>query len=198
MRIETPRLAGNASLTAPVSAVPPPRNAWKADVVLEGPTVRKDFSRRGPLARLAGRLLLDREQRALIRAEGIAGVPRFVARPHAHALVMTRVEGTPLNALKAGDVDEAFIGKLAALFAALHARGVAHGDAHLRNILARGSEPGLVDFATAWTTRTPGHRSRVFEWFCQLDRRQLYKAEFHLFRRGTPPDMFFLYRLFKN
>lgn len=166
--------------------------------MLEGSLVRKDYSRRGLLARLAGRLLLDREQRALIRADGIPGVPRFVARPHRDTLVITRIEGTPINKLKAGDVDESFIAKLAALFEALHARGVAHGDAHHRNILAHGDEPGLVDFATAWTTRAPGRSSWVFEWFCQLDRRQLYKAEFHFFRRGTPPEMFFLYRLFKN
>jgi hypothetical protein len=200
MRIETPRAARHSPLTvsAPAAVAPAPRNPWKADVTFEGMTVRKDFSRRGPLARLAGRLMLNREQRALVRADGIPGVPRFLARPDRYALLITRVEGAPINTLKAGDVDESYIAKLAELFTALHARGVAHGDAHHRNILAYGNEPGLVDFATAWTTRAPGRNSQPFEWFCQLDRRQLFKAEFHLYRRGTRPEMFLLYRLFKN
>jgi tRNA A-37 threonylcarbamoyl transferase component Bud32 len=191
---ESLSLPGNVSKPG----IPPPRNAWKADVVLEAGTIRKDFSRRGLIARMVGRRLLDREQRAMIRAQGIRGVPRFVSRPRRDVLVMSFVEGVPLCYLRPGELSEAFFENLTRLFAQLHAKGVAHGDAHWRNILAHGSQPALVDFAVAHTTRAPDRGGRLFEWFRQLDRRQLYKVEHHFFNRGTPPEMFLLYRLVKR
>jgi tRNA A-37 threonylcarbamoyl transferase component Bud32 len=177
----------------------PPRNSWKADVRIEADIVTKSFERNSAVPRWMGRWFLNREQRALQRLDGLDGVPRFISRPGPYRLCMTRVDGIPLRNCYERGISEAFFADLVRLFDAMHGRGVGHGDAHHRNILVAGDRAGLIDFSVAHVTRDPERRSgRVFQWYLALDQRALYKVENGFLHRGSPPEMFMLYRLAKR
>lgn len=176
----------------------PPRNAWKARVDIEGDVVTKSFEHNATLQRWIGGWLLTREQRALKRLNGLPGIPRFVDRPGRYRLCMSRVAGTPLRECYKKGVSEAFFENLKELFNAIHQRGVAHGDAHHRNILVADDRVALIDFSAAYVARDPNRSARIFQWYLALDRRSLYKVENSFFHRGSPPDMFLLYDLVKR
>ncbi|MBW2104193.1 MAG: phosphotransferase, partial [Deltaproteobacteria bacterium] len=153
-----------------------PRNRWKPD--RQGDAIVKDYGRRSLLVRAFGRLCLRWEEAALRRLEGIEGIPAFLGRPTPDSLKMGAVPGEPLAKRKRGELSEAFLRNLATLFDLMHQRGVAHGDAHKRNILADGERPYLVDFSTAYVRgRLPLLDEYVFRCFVSLDLERLYKVE---------------------
>ena len=77
--------------------------------------MRKDFSRSSALVRFTvGVLMARREARAYARLDGVAGVPRLLARPAADALLLERIEGLPCVGPAAG-VTQAFFDDLDAL-----------------------------------------------------------------------------------
>ena len=116
-----------------------------------GLAVRKDFSRSSALVRFTvGALMARREARAYARLEGVAGVPRLLARPAADALLLERIEGVPCVAPVAAGVTQAFFDDLDALLVRLRSRGVLHGDVK-RNV--------LVTPAGAQSSSTSGPRS---------------------------------------
>jgi len=109
------------------------------------------------------------------------------------------VPGEPLDRMKRGELSEAFFKRLVSLLGQVHERGVAHGDLHQRNILAFEERPYLIDFSTAYVTgRLPVWDAAVFGWISLLDLERIYKVEKKFFGRGTPPRMFFLYRIIKR
>ncbi|MBK8597989.1 MAG: hypothetical protein IPN83_20900 [Holophagales bacterium] len=116
-----------------------------------GPAVRKDFSRSGALVRFTvGILMARREARAYARLDGVAGVPRLIARPAVDALLLERVDGVPCGAPVAATVTQAFFDDLEALLARLRSRGVLHGDVK-RNVLVTPSGGAvLVDFGASF------------------------------------------------
>ena len=176
------------------SSVPPPRNSWKAKVTITDDTVVKSYLSNGWLARQVGRISLAREERALLRLDGLAGVPKLCSRSNPYELVMTKVPGVHLRAIGVTDMSETYLTRLKALIEAIHARGVAHSDAHHFNILKDGDDPYIVDFATAYIK--PNRRlysKRLFNWYRMLDRMRLYRVENRFFDRGEPPKMFWLY-----
>ncbi len=111
---------------------------------------------------------------------------------------MTVVRGEPLQRCDAAGVSEEWFDRLQRIFAEMHARGVAHRDAHHRNILVNGDSPGLVDFSTAYVARgSQVRQGRWFRWSRLLDLHCLWKIEQGYFYRGEPPKMFLLYRIIK-
>jgi len=131
-----------------------PRNRTKADIYVlptTPPTLVKDYRRRGPLIRLYGRLCLNREERALRLLAGLKGVPALVARDGPHVLSMEFIEAVPVHDLRrTAKVPDGFVDRLEQLLLAVEARGVAHADPHMRNILCdREGQPYLIDFSTS-------------------------------------------------
>lgn len=175
-----------------------PRNVWKGRVSVAEDVVIKDYGRNPLRARLLGRLLLSREQRALEKLEGVAGVPRMLARPNPYRIHISRLPGKPITLSPRGEVTEAFLADLKRLIREIHARGVAHADAHARNVLDDGDKARLVDFSTAIVKGDGPVNSLLFRWACALDEWSVFKIERRWFERGDPPRMFFLYRLFKR
>ncbi len=176
-----------------------PRNRWKAVVTSQGGVITKDYSANSPLARFLGRISLNWEEQALTRLEGLEGVPSFVARPSPYCLKMTMVPGIPISKARPGEVDEQYIRKLKQLFHDIHARGVAHGDAHMRNILVHQGRPYLVDFSTAYVQgRSPVLDNYLFKCFVSLDQERIYKVEKKFLGTGVKPKMFWLYRIVKS
>jgi hypothetical protein len=131
------------------------RNLSKADlrvVELEGRVIAvKDYRGRPFFARhTAGRLFVGRECRAYAAAAGVPGLPEFLGRVDTFALATAWVNATPLSEIPPGSVTPEVFDRLDAILAALHARGVALGDLHHRDVLVTPSgEVALVDLATA-------------------------------------------------
>jgi len=176
-----------------------PRNKWKARVWREGDLVVKDYSLSPFFPKVYGRLCIRWEATALKRLQGVKGVPRLIERSGPYTLKMTTVPGVPISKMKKGDLSEQYLSRLKALFTQMHSRGVAHGDAHQRNILVHNEHPYLVDFSTAYVKgRVPILDNYFFQCFVMLDLERLYKVEKRFFGSGVPPRMFFLYRLVKR
>jgi len=95
--------------------------------------------------------LAGREVRQLEKAEGVAGVPRVLARPAENVYVREFIEGTPLP--RAPPPPAAFFDELREIAASLHARGVSHNDLHKEaNVIVRpDGRPGLLDFQLSLT-----------------------------------------------
>jgi hypothetical protein len=156
----------------------PGRNFTKADVLLyrlDGIEVAvKDYGPRPLVVRhTLARLLLGREIHAYRAAEGLPGLPRYLGRLGPFRLALERVDGEPLADLRATPRDDALFDRLAGLIDALHARGIALGDLHHRDVLvgADGSVR-IVDLATAWIAGEGAGRVRraVFRRLAELDR----------------------------
>jgi hypothetical protein len=96
-----------------------------------------------------GILMARREARAYARLDGVAGVPRLIARPAVDALLLERVDGVPCGAPVAATLTQAFFDDREALHARLRSRGVHHGEVK-RNVLVtpRGRRP--VDFGASF------------------------------------------------
>jgi hypothetical protein len=156
----------------------PGRNFTKADVLLyrlDGLEVAvKDYGPRGFLVRnTLGRLLLRRETRAYRAAAGLPGLPRFLGRPGPFCLALERVDAEPLADLRDRPCDDAFFDRLEHRVDALHARGIALGDLHHRDVLvAADGAIYIVDLAMAWVVgeRAGVVRRAIFRRLAVLDR----------------------------
>ena len=176
-----------------------PRNVWKASVRQDGEIVTKDYSGAPFLPRLFGRISLSWEEAALRRLEGMPGVPALISRPSAHLIRISAVRGRPLDKMRKGELSESCFQKLVSLVHEIHARGVAHGDLHQRNILVDEDRPSVIDFSTAYVKgRIPLLDGWILRNVILLDLERLYKVEKNFFDRGELPRMFFLYRMIKR
>ena len=97
---------------------------------------------------------LQREADILERLSGVAGVPGLLARWRS-GLVMEFVPGRMLSSWPRGSVPAAAFDRLERLVEDIHARGVAIGDLHRRNILvADDGDVHLVDYEVAFDARS--------------------------------------------
>lgn len=175
------------------------RNIWKGAIRSENGWVEKDYGSSPLLPRFYGRICLHWEAVALKRLKGIEGVPVYLGKPTRNSIRMTRVPGTPLDKMKRGELTEVYFQRLRGVIHHIHSRGVAHGDLHMRNILIRGEKPSVIDFSTAYVRgRLPLLDKQFFRFFAFLDFVYLYKVEKEFFGKGTPPRMFYLFRLIKG
>jgi len=157
------------------------RNPTKARLYLlpeEEDTLVKDYSGASAPIRLYGRFCLRNEERALRKLSGVRGIPAFRGRRGPYVLAMQFVEARPLSELKkVGGPPPGFVDRLAELFRAIEARGVAHGDPHLRNILCGADgTPYLVDFSFCYVRGTlPVLDGWIFRNFQDMRRKKLQK-----------------------
>jgi hypothetical protein len=156
----------------------PGRNATKADVLLVTRDGRrcaiKSYAARPFVIRTTlGRWLVARECAAYRAAAGADGLPRFLGRIGTYALAVEWIEGQSLASLGACRLDPRVFDRLAAIVEGLHARGIALGDLHHRDVLVgEDDRVAVVDLATAVTLgERPGFlRRRAFERLRMLDR----------------------------
>jgi predicted Ser/Thr protein kinase len=113
--------------------------------------VVKDVAGRSwAVRRLLGPWQLDREARAYRKLAGVPGIPAFLGRPDRQAIVVEFVPGRTLAEVDRGGVAPSFFDHLERLVCDMHARDVAHGDLHHRDVIIDPSGlPHLVDFSTS-------------------------------------------------
>jgi hypothetical protein len=175
------------------------RNIWKGEIKAGKGWIEKNYGAAPFLPRLYGRICLHYEEVALRRLNGFEGVPVYLGRPMRNSIRMTRLPGVPLDKLKPGELSEICFHRLQGLIHAMHHRGVAHGDLHMRNILIHEDHPSVIDFSVAYVRgRVPILDKGLFRLFMLLDLERIYKIEKAFFGTGTPPKMFYLYRLIKG
>ena len=175
------------------------RNIWKGEIKAENGWIEKDYGTAPFLPRLYGRICLHYEEVALRRLKGVEGVPMYLGRPKRTSIRMTRLPGIPLDKLKPGELSEICFRRFQNLVYDMHRRGVAHGDLHMRNILIHEDQPSVIDFSVAYVRgRIPILDKALFRLFELLDLERLYKIEKAFFGTGTPPKMFYIYRLIKG
>ena len=133
----------------------PFRNRAKARVFVAEHEGRRVVCKDASLAaRLPGvglfrRWTLRNEARALAALDGLPGVPRLLGAWRT-GLVMDFVDGRLLTELRGTRVPGEVFDRLDGLLAAIHARGVAIGDLHRRNILVdTDGRVGIIDFELA-------------------------------------------------
>lgn len=165
-----PTDGGDGSSTAArVERVLRGRNRTKADVVLATEGGRavaiKDYAPRPWIVRATlGRWSIAREARAYRALAGIAGVPELIGRRGPYALVIARAPGRTLADLGERGVAAEVFDRLDDILAAIHARGVALGDLHHRDVLvAADGTVHVVDLATAWVRGSAPWSRALFE-----------------------------------
>lgn len=154
------------------------RNVSKADILvyrLDGTRIAvKEYGARPFLVRhTVGRWLVRRECLAYEAAGSAAGLAPFLGRLGPFALATEWIEATPLAGMAVAHAPDELFDRLEALIASLHARGVAVGDLHHRDVLVGAAGTvHIVDLAAACVLGPrPGPlRRRVFTRLCAQDR----------------------------
>ena len=171
--------------TLPLQSLHTARNWSKADVFGgERDGIRfvvKDFKRAPWWFKPFARSFLRREWKALRSLEGMAGVPRALARPDADAIVIEHAPGVQMQTMESRTVPRDSLLRLIELVQEIHQRGVTHGDLHQQNVLI--DDDGsicLIDWATAHIWKKSDAKKRwLQDEFCALDRRALAKIKVH-------------------
>ncbi len=138
-----------------------------------------------------GRVLADHEEAIYATLAGLTGVPRWVARVSPTCYAIEYVQAVPLDHLESPP--PGFFDQLREVFYAVHARGVAYGDANKKsNILVTPEgQPILVDFQISlrmrndWPWPVRSVLKRVVEYLAVKDLYHLYKHK----RRLAPHEL---------
>jgi len=169
------------------------RNRSKADVRVyrvDGIDVAvKDYGPRPWWIRhTLGRFLISREAHAYRVAGAVEGLPEFYGRRGPWTLATRYVEARPLPSGVLG-VDPAVLDRVERIVAALHARGIAIGDLHRRNVLL--DDAGavhLIDLATAWAAGPGSGRFRRWMFDRLRDADLVALARLRARATGNDPD----------
>lgn len=116
----------------------------------------KDFSKLPPLFRFfIAPVLVKREVKALRHLDGTPGIPRFLGQIDRLAFALEFIEGRPVSGIHKGEMPPEVFGRMADVVAAMHARGVAHGDLKRRSnlLLTPKNEVFIIDFAASVVAR---------------------------------------------
>ncbi len=101
----------------------------------------------------SGKLLADHEQAIYDRLAGLAGVPAWVGRVSPTCYAIEYIDAKPLDHVET--LPRGFFDDLRKLFDAIHARGVAYGDANKRSniLVTREGKVALVDYQISLASR---------------------------------------------
>lgn len=135
----------------------------------------KDFSKLPPLFRFfIAPILVQREVKALKHLDGTPGIPRFLGQIDRLAFATQLIDGRPVSGIHKGEMPTEAFARMAKVVAAMHARGVAHGDLKRRSnlLLTPQNEIFVIDFAAAIIARGP-ISSRIMRAVAEVDDKSL-------------------------
>lgn len=140
----------------------------------------------------AGRMLADHEQSIYAALTGVAGVPRWVGRLAPTCYAVEYIEARPLDHFDE-KIPPGFFDRLRMVFDAMHARGIAYGDANKKsNLLVQpDGEPAVIDFQISLRRRDdlfPPLRGILRRVVAYLQNRDLYHLYKHK-RRLAPAEL---------
>ena len=121
--------------------------------------VLKDFRGHNILVRnLWGRRIIARETRLYRHLKGIEGIPRVLKQLDPFAFIMEYGEGSCIRHRRENGLTAEFFDRLKSVVAAMHERGVTHGDLRRKNIIVTPEKhPLLIDFAGAFCLKGRGN-----------------------------------------
>jgi len=140
--------------------------------------VVKDFGHKRRWVRWIGRLQIARECRAYRRLAGVPGLPRFLGRMDALALVIERVEGEPLASKWSEHDAVSLLEQIEVTVRGMHAAGVVHLDLRASDniLVGPGGRAWILDLASAVYLRPGGLAHRLFfGWLRLTDESALLK-----------------------
>ncbi len=140
-------------------------------------------------ARWIGPLLARREARALERLQGVEGIPRFLGRLDARALLMSHVDAGPYRRADRSPAEwAAFFARMETLVADMHGRGVAHCDLRSpdNTLIDAAGAPAVVDFVASYRrgARWNPWTRWLFARFTVVDRSAIEKQ-----KRTVAPEL---------
>ncbi len=136
-----------------------------------GQWIRRDTTAARVWARPIARWLARREARALLHANGMAGLPALLGWDGV-TLERSWIEGQPMQ--RARPLDPNYYRHALTLLRRMHRAGIAHNDlAKEANwLVTPEGAPALVDFQLAWC---PAKRGTIFRMLAREDLRHLFK-----------------------
>ncbi len=146
------------------------KNVVRRDNVL----ILKDFAEKAWIVRKIGRWQVHREIRALIRLQGLRGIPKCYGQVSPCGILIERVQGERITRwrLRAPADVARMLARLESLVDELHARGIVHLDLRKRdNILITDSGmPLIIDFNASICFEEGGLAARfVFPLLRRID-----------------------------
>jgi predicted Ser/Thr protein kinase len=114
--------------------------------------VVKDFKESAHLFRsIVGPILIRREYGALKKLDRVEGIPKVYCKLDRYAFVMEYIDGSSLENIQKGMVEDNFFDQLHTIIDEMHKRGVAHCDLRSKGnvVLSNGCNPYIVDFAAS-------------------------------------------------
>ncbi|MBN1553134.1 MAG: hypothetical protein JXA11_00190 [Phycisphaerae bacterium] len=138
-----------------------------------------------------GKLLADHEEAIYTTLSGLTGVPRWVERLSATCYAIEYIDAKPLDHLET--IPPGLFDRLRTVFDAIHARGVAYGDANKKSniLVSDDGKPTLIDFQISlrrrddWPWPTRNLLRRVVAYLQAKDLYHLYKHK----RRLAPEEL---------
>ncbi|MCK5114271.1 MAG: hypothetical protein KAR11_05865 [Phycisphaerae bacterium] len=161
----------------------------------EFPKIVVKFSRAHPIAGFPmewiGRMLADHEQNIYAKLEGIAAVPRWVARISPVCYAIEYIDAVPLDHLES--IPAGFFEQLREVFDTVHQRGVAYGDANKKSniLVTQDDKPILIDYQISvakndrWVFPLRQLRDKFANYLMDKDLYHLYKHK----RRLAPGEL---------
>jgi RIO-like serine/threonine protein kinase len=140
--------------------------------------ILKDYSEKGTLEKIIGKLLVYNEYRILKRLENICVAPKPVAIKN-NVLMTTFIEGEHIDKIPSDKLNESIYFRLEAIIEKMHKRGVFHLDIGQRRniIISRDGTPYLLDFANAVCLRQSPPWSILTDILRIIDIRGLLKLK---------------------
>lgn len=108
--------------------------------------------------------------------EDLEGFPRVLGYPDAYTVEMSLLDAEPVPETKQqGGLDERYFEQLGEMLAAMHARGINHGDLRRKNLLRAPGDPStprIVDFTQCFRFHVPvrGLRAWLLGELVRVDR----------------------------
>lgn len=158
-------------------------DVWIVDTK-ESPRVWKTYTRRPAWERkTVGRFLAAHEGNVIKGLAGLEGTPQFLSHPQPWTVEMSLLKAKNVSGKRgATPLPPIYFARLWEMIAAMHARGINHGDLRRKNLLRSSEDPTVplaVDFTQSFHFPPPQgiFRAAIFRRAALIDRLKFLKLK---------------------